>query len=449
MDVVVVGAGLAGLAAARQLVRSGYEVEVLEADDRLGGRVLDAPLPGGGAVELGAQWVGADHAAVRRLAQELGVGLAEVDGGGEHVYVSGGRARRYTGHLPPVGNAARAALAEVARLLPADALTADAMTADAMTADPSRAAHLENTTAYGWLSQHVPDEDARWVLSQKLRVELCAEPGQLGAAELVGLAGDMDLTTFLRADESHRLVGGPYRLARGLAAGLDPQPRLNCPVSAVDRTPGGVRVHTPDGSRSAAAVVIATPLAMTARIRFTPPLPGSTDQLLQRRPMGAVIKTAAVYPTPFWRAAGLSGYATLRGSDLSVVVDSSPPGGTAGVLTGFFVADTARRLSAATPAVRRQTLLAQLVGIFGPAAAQPVALHEQDWLARPFIRGGYGAYHPPGEDPGSEPDADRLLHDHRVALATADLGVPHAGYMDGALCSGLAAAASVARLLAG
>jgi monoamine oxidase len=422
--VVVVGAGLAGLAAARRLHRRGRAVLVLEAADRVGGRVRDVPLPGGGAVELGAQWVGHEHSAVLALADELGLDLVDVGEAGEHLHVGAdGRPRRYTGHLPPLPAQARADLAALGDRF----------------RDAAR--DLAEDTAQGWLRQHVPHPDARWVLSHKVRLELCAEPGQIPAAELVRFADDLDVPTFLRADEAYRVAGGPQQLATGLAAALDPQAvHLDRQVYAIDMAGGGVRVDTAAGTVSARAAVVAVPLTIAARIAFTPPLPGALDQVLQRSPMGSVIKAAAVYPRPFWRADGLSGYVSWRSGPLAAVVDSSPPGGTAGVLTGFFVGDAARAASTTDASARCRQLVDHLVAAFGEAAAEPAGYHEQDWSAHPFIRGGYGAVALPGQRPRAGPLLDRLLAERRVALATADLGRPHAGYMDGALCAGVAAA---------
>lgn len=423
-DVVVIGAGLAGLAAARHLQRHGRSVVVLEATDRVGGRVRDAALPGRGAVELGAQWVGRDHAAVRALADELGLRLVAVQEAGEHLHVGAdGRPRRYTGHLPPLPECARAALGDAAALLHAGS------------------PDLAHDTAAGWLGRHVPHPDARWVFEHKVRLELCAEPGQVAAAELVRFAADLHLPTFLRADEAYRVAGGPQQLATGLAAALDPQAlRFGCPVQDVETVDGGVRVGTAPGSLSARAVVVATPLTVAARIGFAPPLPGPLDQALQRSPMGTVIKAAAVYPRPFWRAAGLSGYVSWRSGPIAAVVDSSPVDGEAGVLTGFFVGDAARTATLLDETDRRRQLVEHLVAAFGDDAARPGAHHEQDWAAHPFVRGGYGALPLPGQDGPRSALRDGFLDERRVVLATADLGVPHAGYMDGALCAGVAAA---------
>ena len=429
-DVVVIGAGLAGLAAARHLQQQGWSVLVLEATDRVGGRVRDAALPDGGAVELGAQWVGRDHAAVHALADELGLRLVVVEEVGQHLHVDAdGQVQRYTGHLPPLPECARADLGAAAALLHAGA------------------PDLADDTAAGWLVRHVPHPDARWVFDHKVRLELCAEPGQVAAAELVRFAADLHLPTFLRADEAYRVAGGPQQLATGLAAILEPQVlRFGCPVQVVETTDGGVRVGTAAGTVSARAAVVATPLTVAARIGFAPPLPGPLDQALQRSPMGTVIKAAAVYPRPFWRAAGLSGYVSWRSGPIAAVVDSSPADGEAGVLTGFFVADAARTAASLDEADRRRRLVEHLVTAFGDDAARPSGYVEQDWAAHPFVRGGYGALPLPGQDRPRSALLDGLPDERHVAFATADVGVPHAGYMDGALSAGVAAAERVIRI---
>jgi monoamine oxidase len=455
-DVVVVGAGLAGLTAARHLTRQGLSVTVLEASDQVGGRVRDVVLPGGQVIELGAQWVGPGHTYLRELAAELGLRLVDVDPGGDHLLVADGQVTRFTGRVPGAASGGlRAMLSDLADL------------ENRCRADPALWLGLDQQTARSWLDAHVPDADARGAMEYVVRLELCAEPGQVSATVLLDLYQDVDAATFLRADETHRVAGGPHQLARLLAEGLPEPVRLGQPVRHVESPPAGsgrepVRVRTADAVLTARAVVLAVPLAMIPRIGFAPVLPGRVDQLLQRRPMGAVTKIAAVYPEPFWRTTGLSGCATFRDGPVTALVDSSPAGGPAGdgsvgdglvgdgsvgkgsvgdgsvgVLTGFVVGDAARRADGDL----REAFLAAAVAAFGADAAAPVAYHQVGWAEEPFIRGGYSSYPPPGQ---GVDEAPTRLDGHRVVLAGADLADIYPGYMDGAVRSGLAAAAAAA-----
>jgi monoamine oxidase len=97
VDVAVVGAGLAGLVAARDLLAAGFTVIVLEARDRVGGRILNHRLEGGAVVEVGGQWVGPTQDRVLALAEELGVDLFPTYVGGEHYLAVGGNVERYGG----------------------------------------------------------------------------------------------------------------------------------------------------------------------------------------------------------------------------------------------------------------------------------------------------------------------------------------------------------------
>jgi monoamine oxidase len=433
-DVIVIGAGLAGLAAARELTRQGLSVTVLEASDRVGGRVRDLTLPGGQVIELGAQWVGPGHTHVRELAVELGLDLVDVDPSGDHLYVADGRVTRFTGRVPLTPSSGAALRAMVDDLVDLAARAGS---------DPAVWLGLDRQTAQSWLATRVEDADVRRAMERVIRLELCAEPEQVSATVLLDLHQDFDAATFLRADETHRFAGGPHQLARRMAEDLPEPVRLGQPVLRLETGPAGadrvaIRVRTANDVLGARAVVLAVPLAMVPRIGFTPVLPGRVDQLLQRQPMGAVIKIAAVYPEPFWRRSGLSGCATFRDGPVAALVDSSPADGSIGVLTAFVVGDAARR---AAGDVRGLFLAA--AAAFGAGAAAPVGHHAVSWIEEPFIRGGYSSYPPPGQGVVETPTR---LDGHRVVLAGADLAHSYPGYMDGALQSGLAAAGTVVQL---
>jgi monoamine oxidase len=220
---------------------------------------------------------------------------------------------------------------------------------------------------------------------------------------------------------------------------------LEAPVRRISQDRSGITVQSDAGSWRARRAIVAIPPALASRIEYDPPLPALRDGLTQRIPQGSVIKYEAVYPTPFWRAAGLNGISYSDQPPVHFTFDNSPPTGTPGVLLGFVAGEDARRLGNAPPAARRRAVLGSFARLFGARAAHPRVLIEKNWSTEEWTRGCYAGYMPPGvwSDFGGalrEP-VGRL---HWAGTETSEVFV---GYMDGAVRSGERAASEVAREL--
>lgn len=197
------------------------------------------------------------------------------------------------------------------------------------------------------------------------------------------------MTTTGGAQES-RVVGGTHLISERMAEALGESVRLNAVVRTIRQDESGVVVEYEGGSLTAGHVIVAIPQTLAGRLRYDPPLPALGDGLTQQMPAGAVIKFQVGYDTPFWREEGLSGTVWSIDDPFNVVLDNSPRDGSCGVLVGFLEGHHARTASPLSEAERRALVVADLVKYFGPKAAEPFDIVEEDWTTEEFTRGCYG-----------------------------------------------------------
>ena len=437
-DVIVVGAGLAGVNAADALHRAGHEVLVLEARSRVGGRNFDLPITHAGVVEMGGQWTGPGQTEVQALARELNVGLFESYSSGENLYLREESLRSYTGLLPPTDRTTAGQVIEV--ITKANEL-AKPLQVRAPWASPQAEAH-DSLSVQAWLDGLGLNAEADFLAGVAIRAVYGEETSQIGLMDLLGAVAGVggDFNTLIGSAQSTRFVGGPQQLSEGLARRLGSVVRLDEPVVEIDQ--GDVTtVRTTRAQYRAQWVIVAVPKAVTAAIRFDPPLPAAFIQYFQRQPTGATVKVQVVYDSPFWRSAGLSGAVVSDTGPIQVVYDNSPPDGSPGVLVGFAEGDFGRSLFGKPVGDRRAAVVANLTRYFGPKAANPTGYHDMVWASEPYTGGAYGSYNPPGvitslaaavaDPPGG------------VVFAGADYSPEWPGYMEGAVRSGRAAAAAI------
>ncbi len=457
-DVAIVGAGLAGLVAARRLAAAGQRPLVLEARDRVGGRLLNEPLGEGKVVEVGGQWIGPTQERVGALARELGVDTFPTHDEGQHLLELGGRIASYSGHL---ADASPALLRELSRAASPLAL-ADFEQARARLDRMARRVPLEapwsapkarlwdGQTFESWIRRNTRFAAARTLLELATEAVWAAEPGDVSLLHVLFYTrsggGFNTLLGTGGGAQQDRFHGGSQLLALRLAEQLGAETvALGRPVRRIAHGEGGVVLES-DGEQGPLTVrarraIVAIPPTLAGRIAYDPPLPGLRDQLTQRMPQGTVIKTMAVYETPFWREEGRSGQAASEKGPARVVFDNSPPDGSPGVLLGFLEGRLAREWGARAAPERRAAVIAGHVRLFGPRAAAPERFIERVWAEEEWTRGCYGCLMTPGGWTGF----GRALREPvgRLHWAGAETATVWNGYMDGAVQSGERAAEEV------
>ncbi len=445
VDVVVVGAGLAGLTAASELVAAGHSVAVLEARDRVGGRTLNHPLGHGKIVEVGGQWVGPGQDRVLARIKRLGLKTFKTYTRGAQVLDYGGSLSHFAGLIPPLPEPDATDFGQLLSKL--IALPATVPLDRPWTA--SGASALDGQTLETWMLANSTTTGARFLLTLATRAVFAAEPRDLSLLHALFYLhsgnGILNLTSTAGGAQDARVVGGSQLISERMAAKLGHRIVLRAPVRAITQARGQIAVTTDLGVWRARRAIVAIAPTLAGRIAYSPALPALRDQLTQRLPQGSVIKFEAVYPAPFWRHQGLNGYSNSDAGPVGFTYDNSPPDGSPGVLLGFVAGSAARRLGGLSGPARRAAVLTSFRRLFGPRAGKPDLLIEHNWSDEIWTRGCYAGYLPPGV----WSDYGRALRAPvgRVHWAGTETSEVFCGYMDGAVRSGERAATEVRRAL--
>ncbi|MQS15676.1 FAD-dependent oxidoreductase [Streptomyces kaniharaensis] len=446
-DVCVVGAGFAGLAAALQLTRAGCDVVVLEARDRVGGRVWNREMADGTVVSAGGTWLGRGQERMFRLCRDMGLDVYPQYDQGDHILRLDGQNRRYRGAAPHAGPVALAALGLAM-------LRLNLMARRLPPGEPWRAGGArawDARTLGQWIGEplNVPSATARTLLHSAFGVLFCVDPAEvslLGSLVLARGGGGFGYYTDSRRTETHLVDGGAPELARRMAGRLGDAVRPGCAVRQITENVYDVEVRSDELAVRAQRVIVATPPVLAGRIAFDPPLPVAHAQLRQRLVPGAIIRVHTTYPAPFWRGRGLSGQTLAPQSPVAVTIDQTPRSGRPGVLSSYAFGTAALKVARLAPERRRQMWLEALAERFGPEALEPLAYLETDWSAQPWSLGGMIAHFPPGALTGyGEALREPVGRIHWAGTESATL--MH-GLMEGAVRSGERAATEVLAVLA-
>jgi monoamine oxidase len=448
-DVIVVGAGLAGLTAAREVVKGGRSVIVLEARDRVGGRVLTHSLAGGDYAELGGMFIGPTQDRIKALANDIGVGTFPTYNTGNNVFWANGRREEYPndtpfGTAPPdpvvAGDIALAVtqLDEMSKSVPVDSPWSS-----------SSAEEWDRQTLDTWLREHTSGSaEFMAVTSAATEAIFGCEPRDLSLLYtlfyIAASGNEQNPGTFERnfntagGAQENRFTGGAQTVPLRVASQLGKRVALSAPVRRIEQSSSGVTVTSDAVTATGKRVIVAIPPALAARIHYEPALPPLRDQLTQHMPQGSMMKFEAIYDTPFWRAKGLSGQVVSENGPVKVTFDVSPSDGSPGIMMGFIGGHEARFWQNRAADERRTAALQNLANYFGNEALNPRQVVEFNWSTEVWNRGCPVAV----LGPGTLIDFGTALRTPagRVHWAGTETSTYWNGYMDGAVRSGERAA---------
>jgi monoamine oxidase len=436
VDVVVVGAGMAGLYATHLLKKAGRKVVLLEGSDRVGGRVLNLKVgPKANEVaEAGAQWINDDERIIQTLMKRFKLKTYKNYTKGKSTLIINGKVSHFEGTTVPTlpGDGTQqlikavVELGKMAKTVPVDAPW-----------DAPQADEWDSQTAENWIEDNTTNPIARDFLDIAMGGPVSVQARDISLLHYLFIAqacgGPLALLTVGSGVLADRIVGGTGRLAHGLAHPLRHVTELNTPVRRIERGKR-MRVATPNGKWVADHVIVAMSPTMTQSIQFDPVLPVQRIQAVQRTGNGSCIKVFPVYDTPFWREDGLNGIIQSNSEPFGGVFDNSPKSGSPGVLFALVENQHARNLSKMSEDKAKAKVLDGLALALGEKARHPVRYVQHNWSEEPYLQGGAASFYPPGmlteyRNMFSKPFG-------RLHFAGTETGTEFWGNMEAALQSG-------------
>lgn len=453
VNVIVVGGGAAGLAAAVAAEEAGLSCQLLEAQSRLGGRVRTVPLKSGGLFDEGAQMLNGDMRGLLALAGRAHLHLSPIPQTGIDLCIAGEETLRCEDLI---------SADEVCDLLEdhvvrwdslGEALRALRLKLQWMTTPWESIGEAGRAAKLLVQKREAPRDSLACALRALL---LCEEDHALayslftevlgGAPEDISAQGVRDILSRYgseREDLEFQVSGGMSRIIDGLRAGLRHKPRLNTPVQRIRVTADRVEVTSGANLWSAEYVVVAVPPPTARRIVFDLDGSDELDGLLSSFTAGDMIKTLLVFDSAFWRLKGLSGHATFCDPAGLVIADASLDDGLPPRLVAFQGGPLARDWAVLPQSERQAQLLRHLRRAFGEDLPDPREMAEAVWVDHPWCGGGYNATVRVGANPDAV--AELAAWGGRVRFAGAELDDYFWGYVEGAIHSGRSAIARIAR----
>ncbi|XP_029458986.1 LOW QUALITY PROTEIN: amine oxidase [flavin-containing] A-like [Rhinatrema bivittatum] len=445
-DVVVIGGGISGLSAAKLLVESGLSVVVLEARDRVGGRTFTIRNKQVKYVDVGGAYVGPTQNRILRLAKEMGVQTYKVHIADRLIHHVKGKSYLFQGAFPPVWNPLAyldynnlwRTIDEMGKEIPIEAPW-----------EAPHAAEWDRMTMKDFIDRICWTSAARKFATLFVNINVTSEPHQVSAlwflwyTKLCGGTTRMFSTT--NGGQERKFVGGAGQISERMMELLEGRVKLQRPVIRIEQSGDSVVVETLNHELYEAKFLIcAIPPGLTTKIHFNPELPALRNQLIQRLPMGSVIKCMVYYKEAFWRKMGYSGSMIIEDEEapIGITLDDTKPDGSVPAIMGFILTRKASALTHLSTEERKKRLCQLYAKVMGTEKAlHPVHYEEKNWCEEQYSGGCYTAYFPPG----IMTQFGRAIRQPvgRIYFAGTETATQWSGYMEGAVQAGERAAREV------
>ena len=437
-DVVVIGAGYAGLAAGLALQKAGKNILLLEARNRCGGRILTEYFSEQDYTDLGGQWIGPGHERMYQLAAEFGIDTFHTYDSGKSTLLLNSKIKHYKGLIPPLPLFALLSLDRAISKINKLAKTIDL---EHPYQSPN-AAKWDAMSLQDWMNSQMKSETARKMFAVATEAIFATDASTISFLHALFYIKSNTHLDFLmnvnKGAQQDRIKGGAQSICFKMAAALGDTIHYEKVVTHIHQEDNKVTISGQGFSYTAAHCIVAVPPAVSTEINYIPAVPSNQWQLMKASFMGTVVKCYAVYDRPFWRKEFKNGLVAAPDELTSVVFDNSPFNGSKGILMGFSLAEKAKQLMQHDQATRKEIVKASFIKMFGPEAANIEYYTDKSFTEEPFTKGCYAGMFPPRVI--TELQTSLATPFHRIHWAGTETSTQFNGYMEGAVRSGERAA---------
>jgi monoamine oxidase len=441
-QVIIIGAGFSGIAAAKILHQAKIPFLVLEARDRLGGRVYTKQLSDDLYLDFGGQWIGPGQERMYELCQEYGVEYSETYDQGYNLIDINQKVKKFKGLIPKMDIASLINLDFVLKKLER---LAKSIPLESPWQHP-KALAFDSISLAAFLDSNCRTNSCKKVVSLACETVFASELNEISLLHsLFYIKSGRDLNTLINIKDGaqqHRIVGGMQTLIEKMAEPFRASIQFQKAVKKIFRENGNIKILGDGFEFTGKKVIMAVPPPLAAKIDFQPLLSMEKRQLLDRIAMGQVGKCFMVYKKPFWRENGFSGQSFAdENSPFQSLFDCSPKDGSYGILMGFTIANRAKKYFRESKERRKKLMVEKLTLYFGKGASEPVLYEDFSMTDEVWSRGCYAGLYPTGAWTGFQ-DAYAKPEDS-IYWAGTEASPVWYGYIEGAVRAGEKAAESV------